>query len=128
MAEDLRTAYKRRFEEELAPERYEIFDLLDQLTPDRREFLKVLGGGLFFLVTVRAQERDVPVRVQVARGRYLSRGCGRSCDNSRAAMSGAGRRPDARPGDSFSPRGPLRDRRVAPAAVPVPRASPAAAS
>jgi CO/xanthine dehydrogenase Mo-binding subunit len=66
VAEDLRRAYKQRFEEELEPERYEIFDLLDSLTPDRREFLKVLGGGLFFLVTVRAQGQDVPVRVQVA--------------------------------------------------------------
>lgn len=66
MAEDLRRSYKQRFEEELEPERYELFDLLDSLAPDRREFLKVLGGGLFFLVTVRAQGQDVPVRVQVA--------------------------------------------------------------
>ncbi|MGH9372181.1 MAG: molybdopterin cofactor-binding domain-containing protein, partial [Vicinamibacterales bacterium] len=66
MGEDLRRAYKQRFEDDLEPERYEIFDLLDTLTPDRREFLKVLGGGLFFLVTVQAQEQDVPVRVQVA--------------------------------------------------------------
>jgi CO/xanthine dehydrogenase Mo-binding subunit len=66
VAEDLRRAYKQRFEEELEPERYEIFDLLDSLTPDRREFLTMLGGGLFFLVTVRAQGQDVPVRVQVA--------------------------------------------------------------
>jgi isoquinoline 1-oxidoreductase len=66
VADDLRRAYKARFEDELEPERYEIFDLLDSLTPDRREFLKVLGGGLFFLVTVRAQGQDVPVRVQVA--------------------------------------------------------------
>ncbi|MBA2604888.1 MAG: molybdopterin-dependent oxidoreductase, partial [Acidobacteria bacterium] len=66
MADDLRRAYKQRFEEELEPERYEIFDLLDTLPPDRREFLKVLGGGLFLLVTVRAQGQDVPVRVQVA--------------------------------------------------------------
>lgn len=64
MADDLR-AYKRRFEETLEPERYEIFDLLDTLTPDRRAFLKALGGGMFFLVTVRAQEQSVPVRVQV---------------------------------------------------------------
>lgn len=71
MAEDLRRAYKQRFADELEPERYEIFDLLDSLTPDRREFLKALGGGLFFLVTVRAQGQDVPVRVQVAEdGRY----------------------------------------------------------
>lgn len=66
MADDLRRAYKQRFEDELEPERYEIFELLDGLTPDRREFLKVLGGGLFFLVTVHAQGVDVPVRVQVA--------------------------------------------------------------
>jgi CO/xanthine dehydrogenase Mo-binding subunit len=65
VADDLRT-YKQRFEDELEPERYEIFDLLDTLTPDRREFLTILGGGLFFLVTVRAQGQDVPVRVQVA--------------------------------------------------------------
>ena len=66
MAEDLRAAYKRRFEQTLEPERYEIFALLETLTPDRRAFLKALGGGLLFLVTVRAQDRDVPVRVQVA--------------------------------------------------------------
>ena len=66
MADDTRRAYKQRFEAELEPERYELFDLLDSLTPDRRDFLKVLGGGLFFLVTVRAQGQDVPVRVQVA--------------------------------------------------------------
>ena len=41
MAEDLKRLYKRRFEEELEPERYEIFDLLQDLTPDRREFLTV---------------------------------------------------------------------------------------
>lgn len=62
----MRRAYKTRFEHELEPERYEIFDLLDSLTPDRRAFLQTLGGGLLFLVTVRAQDRDVPVRVQVA--------------------------------------------------------------
>ena len=57
----------RRFEEALEPERYEIFDLLDSLTPARREFLKALGGGLLFLVTVRgAQGQEVQVRVQVA--------------------------------------------------------------
>ena len=66
VAEDLRRTYKQRFEDELEPERYEIIDLLQQLTPDRREFLKAFGGGLFFLVTVRAQGTDVPVRVQVA--------------------------------------------------------------
>ena len=65
MAEDLRAAYKQRFEQTLEPERYEIFALLETLTPDRRAFLKTLGGGLLFLVTVRAQDRDVPVRVQV---------------------------------------------------------------
>jgi nicotinate dehydrogenase subunit B len=71
VGDGLRRAYKQRFEEDLEPERYEIFDLLDALTPDRREFLKALGGGLFFLVTVRAQGQDVPVRVQVAEdGRY----------------------------------------------------------
>jgi isoquinoline 1-oxidoreductase len=66
VAEDLRAAYKQRFEQTLEPERYEIFALLETLTPDRRAFLKTLGGGLLFLVTVRAQDRDVPVRVQVA--------------------------------------------------------------
>jgi nicotinate dehydrogenase subunit B len=66
VGEDLRRAYKQRFEDDLEPERYEIFDLLETLTPDRRDFLKVLGGGLFFLVTVQAQGQDVPVRVQVA--------------------------------------------------------------
>ena len=66
MAEDLRRAYKQQFDEELEPERYELVDLLQQLTPDRRDFLKALGGGLFFLVTVRAQGGPVPVRVQVA--------------------------------------------------------------
>jgi nicotinate dehydrogenase subunit B len=71
VADDLRRAYKRRFEEALEPERYEIFDLLDTLPPDRREFLKTLGGGLFFLVTVRAHGQEVPVRVQAAAdGRY----------------------------------------------------------
>ena len=66
MADDLRTSYKRRFEETLEPERYEILDLLGTLTPDRRAFLKALGGGLFFLVTARAHGQDLPVRVQVA--------------------------------------------------------------
>src|SRR5688572_7690706 len=66
VADDLRRAYKQKFEDELEPERYEIFDLLDSLTPDRREFLTILGGGLFFLVNVRAQGVDVPVRVQVS--------------------------------------------------------------
>lgn len=64
MAEDLRDRYKQRFEGDLEPESY-IAEALDDLTPDRRTFLKVLGGGLFFLVTVRAQDRDVPVRVQL---------------------------------------------------------------
>jgi nicotinate dehydrogenase subunit B len=66
VADDLRARYKQRFAEDLEPERYEIVDLLDSLAPDRRAFLKALGGGLFFLVTVRAQGTDVPVRVQVA--------------------------------------------------------------
>jgi isoquinoline 1-oxidoreductase len=66
VADDLKALYKRRFEEQLEPERYEIFDLLHELTPDRREVLAALGGGLFFLVIVRAQGRDVPVRVQAA--------------------------------------------------------------
>jgi isoquinoline 1-oxidoreductase len=66
VAEDLRAAYKRRFEQTLEPERYEIFALLETLTPDRRAFLKAFGGGLLFLVTVRAQDREVPIRVQVA--------------------------------------------------------------
>lgn len=71
MAEDLRRTYKQRFEQELEPERYEIFDLLDTLSPDRRTFLKTLGGGLFFLVTVKAQGQSVPVRVQITDdGRY----------------------------------------------------------
>ena len=66
MAEDLRRAYKQRFDQELEPERYELVDLLHQLTPDRRDFLKTLGGGLFVVVTVRAQGGLVPVRVQIA--------------------------------------------------------------
>ena len=66
MADDLRATYKQRFEQDLEPERYEIFALLEELTPDRREFLMALGGGLLFLVTVRAQDRELPVRVQVA--------------------------------------------------------------
>ncbi|WP_291990577.1 molybdopterin cofactor-binding domain-containing protein, partial [Luteitalea sp.] len=65
MADDRRTAYKRRFDGDLEPESYEIVDILDTLTPDRRAFLATLGGGLLFLVTVRAQDRDLPVRVQV---------------------------------------------------------------
>ncbi len=65
MADDLRQTYKQRFENDLEPEQYVIADALDGLTPDRRAFLQALGGGLFFLVTVRAQDRDVPVRVQV---------------------------------------------------------------
>ncbi|BCS32507.1 aldehyde oxidase [Luteitalea sp. TBR-22] len=93
MTDDPRQAYKARFERELEPERYEIFELLQeepvtghrlpgtgvtrQVEPapavsglDRRAFL-ALGGGLLFLVSVRAQGRDVPVRVQVAPdGRY----------------------------------------------------------
>ena len=66
MAEDLRAAYKRRFDEDLEPETYTIVDALGDLTPDRRAFLKALGGGMLLLVTVRAQGVDVPVRVQVS--------------------------------------------------------------
>jgi isoquinoline 1-oxidoreductase len=66
VADDLRAGYKRRFEDTLEPERYEIISLLEDLTPDRRAFLKAFGGGVCFLVTVRAQERDVPVRVHLA--------------------------------------------------------------
>ena len=66
MADDLRVPYKRRFEDTLEPERYEIVSLLEELTPDRRVFLKAFGGGLCFLVTVRAQDREVPVRVHLA--------------------------------------------------------------
>ncbi len=65
MAEDLRRLYKQRFEGDLEPESYDIVEVLDELAPHRRDFLKVLGGGLLFLVTVRAQGRDVPVRVQM---------------------------------------------------------------
>lgn len=66
MAEDLRIAYKRRFDEDLEPETYTIVDASGDLTPDRRAFLKALGGGMLLLVTVRAQGVDVPVRVQVS--------------------------------------------------------------
>ncbi|AMY08971.1 Nicotinate dehydrogenase subunit B [Luteitalea pratensis] len=66
MAEDLRAAYKRRFDEDLEPETYTVVDALGDLTPDRRAFLKALGGGMLLLVTVRAQGVDVPVRVQVS--------------------------------------------------------------
>ena len=66
MSDDLRRIYKQRFDGDLEAESYDIVELLDGLAPDRREFLKVLGGGLLFLVTVRAQGADVPVRVQVA--------------------------------------------------------------
>ena len=66
MAEDLRQQYKQRFEGDLEPECYEIVDIVQDLAPDRRDFLKVLGGGLLFLVTVRAQDRELPVRVQIA--------------------------------------------------------------
>jgi isoquinoline 1-oxidoreductase len=71
VAEDPRRIYTRRFEGDLEPESYEIVEVEQEradgsLAPDRREFLKVLGGGVLFLVTVRAQDRDVPVRVQVA--------------------------------------------------------------
>lgn len=66
MADDLRRQYKQRFDGDLEPESYEVIDLLEEVSPDRRDFLKVLGGGMLFLVTVRAQDRDLPVRVQVA--------------------------------------------------------------
>jgi isoquinoline 1-oxidoreductase len=69
VAEDLRRVYKQRFEGDLEPEGYEIVGVVNDRTdgsPDRREFLSLLGGGMLFLVTVRAQDRDVPVRVQVA--------------------------------------------------------------
>ena len=66
MAEDLRRQYKQRFDGDLEPESYEVVEVLQELSPDRRDFLKVLGGGMLFLVTVRAQDRDLPVRVQVA--------------------------------------------------------------
>ena len=43
------------------------------------------------------------VRIETSKYPKMSlSGCGRFCDNSRAAMSGAGRCPDVRPGDSFS--------------------------
>ena len=89
MTDDARQAYKARFARDLEPERYEIFELLEEEpgtgstagygvpgtgyepqsgggagSIDRRAFL-ALGGGLLFLVSVRAQDRDVPVRVQV---------------------------------------------------------------
>lgn len=71
MTDDLRVAYKARFAHDLAPERYELVALLDDLTPDRRAFLKTLGGGLLFVVQVQAQGQAVPVRVQVTEdGRY----------------------------------------------------------
>ncbi len=66
MAEDARTRYKRRFDEDAGPETYTIVEAPEDLTPDRRAFLAALGGGLLFLVTVRAGARDMPVRVQVA--------------------------------------------------------------
>ena len=65
MADDPRQAYKQRFEHDLEPEQYVRAEVLHDLTPDRRAFLTLLGGGLLFLVTIRAQDRDVPVRVQV---------------------------------------------------------------
>ncbi len=71
MTDDLRAAYKARFACDLAPERYELVAWLDEATPDRRVFLKTLGGGLLFLVRVEAQGEVVPVRVQVTdEGRY----------------------------------------------------------
>jgi nicotinate dehydrogenase subunit B len=66
VAEDLRRLYKQRFEHDLEPECYEIVEVLQDLTPHRRDFLKVIGGGLLFLVTVRAQDRDFPARVHIA--------------------------------------------------------------
>lgn len=66
MAEDLRHAYKSRFEWDPLPEHYEVVDVRPDEAPGRRDFLKLAGGGLLFLVTVRAQGQDVPVRVQVA--------------------------------------------------------------
>jgi CO/xanthine dehydrogenase Mo-binding subunit len=66
VAEDARTRYKRRFDESLDDETYTIVGVLDDLTPDRRAFLKTLGGGMLLLVTIRAQETNLPVRVQVA--------------------------------------------------------------
>lgn len=71
MSDDLRGAYKARFAGDLAPERYELVAWLDSLTPDRRDFLRTLGGGLLFVVQVQAQGTTVPVRVQVTDdGRY----------------------------------------------------------
>lgn len=66
MADDPRSIYKRRFEEATEPEQYEAVELSEHLTTDRREFLSALGGGVFLLVTVRAQGGDLPVRVQAA--------------------------------------------------------------
>ena len=71
MSDDLRGAYKARFAGDLAPERYELVAWLDSLTPDRRDFLRTLGGGLLWVVQVQAQDAVVPVRVQVTDdGRY----------------------------------------------------------
>ncbi len=66
MNEDLKRHYAQRFEGDLEAECYDVVTRLDDLTPDRRAFLKTLGGGLLLLVSVRAQGRDVPVRVHVA--------------------------------------------------------------
>jgi CO/xanthine dehydrogenase Mo-binding subunit len=66
VVDDPRRLYKQRFETDLEAESYEIVEALQDLTPHRREFLTLIGGGLLFLVTVRAQDRDLPVRVQVA--------------------------------------------------------------
>ena len=65
VAEDLRRAYKQRFEADLDQEDYQVVRILDDLTPDRRAFLAALGGGVLLLVSVRAQDRDLPVRVQL---------------------------------------------------------------
>lgn len=66
MSEDLRQAYKLRFEGELEQEQYEICDFRQEADVTRRDALKALGGGLFFLVAVRAQDRVAPVRIQLA--------------------------------------------------------------
>lgn len=71
MSEDLRGTYKARFAGDLAPERYELIAWPDSLTPDRRDFLRAIGGGLLLVVQVQAQGGLIPVRVQVTDdGRY----------------------------------------------------------
>jgi isoquinoline 1-oxidoreductase len=66
VADDPRSAYKRRFERELEPERYEVCELLEELAPDRRRFLETLGSGILYLVSVRAQDQVLPARIQIA--------------------------------------------------------------